>query len=52
MSPMPQYAMAGVRMNRVSGATIVSLIPVIIRIRLIATIIDMIMIVPSSSLVA
>ncbi|MNI84459.1 hypothetical protein D3C73_1413660 [compost metagenome] len=52
MIPMPQYAIAGVRRNRVSGDTIVSLMPVTPSTRLIATMMEIIMIVPINSLVA
>jgi hypothetical protein len=50
--PIPQKAKAGVRIKRVSGAIMVSLMPVRMSTRLIATIIEMIMMVPISSLVA
>ncbi|MMZ63158.1 hypothetical protein D1872_253960 [compost metagenome] len=50
--PIPQNATAGVRMKRIKGPSIVSLIPVRIRTRLIATTIEIIMIVPINSFVA
>ncbi|MNR48890.1 hypothetical protein D3C85_1681800 [compost metagenome] len=52
MMPIPQKANAGVLRNLVSGATIVSLMPVRIKTRLMATIMEMIIIVPINSLVA
>ncbi len=52
MMPIPQNAINGVRNKRVRGATIVSLIPVRVKTRLIATMIEMIIIVPINSLVA
>lgn len=52
INPIPQKASAGVRKHRVSGETITSLIPVIIRTRLMATIIEMMKIVPIISLAA
>ncbi|MNV39486.1 hypothetical protein D3C71_1310690 [compost metagenome] len=49
---MPQNAINGVRKKRVSGATIVSFIPVRVNTLLMATMIEIIIIVPISSLVA
>ncbi|MOA23675.1 hypothetical protein D3C78_1443090 [compost metagenome] len=50
--PMPQKANAGVLRNRVKGAIMISFIPVRMRTRLIATMMDMIRIVPINSLMA
>lgn len=52
IKPMPQYAIAGDRSRRANGETMISLMPVATSSRLIATMIEMMRIVPDSSLIA